>query len=240
MTRKKLVLFDCDGVLINSEDLIEESQQEAYAFFGLSLSLEFIRAQLTGLEYSDYMRRRAEVFTEYTGRALPEGYQEKLQAIFNEKAKTRLQAIDGIPELLKALSDAEIPLAVASNSGVKNLNDKLKLIGLQSIFFPHIYSRDHVPRGKPAPDVYLHAMTELGKQYRPDDCIVIDDSPPGVKAGVAAGMHVIGFARHGTAQAKGLMAAGASEVVGSGNELKQRLFQLLGLSGPAVTPAPQP
>ena len=240
MTRKKLVLFDCDGVLINSEDLIEESQQEAYAFFGLSLSLEFIRAQLTGLEYNDYMRRRAEVFTEYTGRALPDGYQDKLQEIFNEKATARLQAIDGIPELLQALTDAKIPVAVASNSGIPGLNKKLHHIGLHSVFFPHIYSRDHVRRGKPAPDVYLHAMEQLGEEYAPDDCIVIDDSPPGVKAGVAAGMHVIGFARHGTAQAAGLLAAGAAEVVGSGNELKQRLFQLLGLSRPSAAPAPQP
>lgn len=236
----RVVLFDCDGVLINSEDLIEESQQEAYAAFGLDLSLEFIRAHLTGLEYNDYMRRRAEVFTEHTGRALPDEYQDRLQEIFNEKARQRLEAIDGIPELLQELIAAGIPMAVASNSGIPGLNKKLHHIGLHGLFDPHIYSRDHVPRGKPAPDVYLHAMAQLGPHFDPSECIVIDDSPPGVRAGVAAGMHVIGFARHGQAQADGLRAAGAHEVVGSGNELKQRLFQLLGLPGPSARPAPQP
>ena len=235
----QLVIFDCDGVLINSEDLIEESQQEAYAAFGLDLSMEFIRANLTGLSYEDYMRRRAEVYAERTGRDLPDEYQQRLQDIFIEKAKDRLRAIEGVPELLQALSDAGVPFAVASNSGINGLQKKLQGTGLHGFFDPHIYSRDHVAKGKPAPDVYLHALAQLG-DFDPADAIAVEDSPPGVQAGVAAGMHVIGFARHGVAQAAGLRAAGANEVVTTANELKTRIFQLLGRPAPSAQPAPGP
>jgi HAD superfamily hydrolase (TIGR01509 family) len=235
----RVVLFDCDGVLINSEDLIEEAQQEAYAAFGLDLSLDFIRANLTGLAYEEYMRRRAEVYAEGTGRTLPEDYQARLQEIFAEKAKARLRTIDGMPELLQALQDAGVPFAVASNSGINGLQKKLQQAGLHGLFDPHIYSRDHVARGKPAPDVYLHALARLG-DFDPADAIVVEDSPPGVQAGVAAGMHVIGFARHGATQAAGLRAAGARDIVTAANDLKTRVFQLLGRTPPPAAPGPQP
>ncbi len=235
----KLVLFDCDGVLINSEDLLEEAQQEAYASFGLDLSTAFIRANLTGLAYDDYMRKRAEIFTQRTGRDLPVEYQKKLQDIFAEKAALRLRALDGVAELLQALTDAGVPYAVASNSGFNNLQKKLQMTGLHGMLDPHIYSRDHVTKGKPAPDVYLHALAKLG-DFDPADAIVVEDSAPGAQAGVAAGMHVNGFARHGAVQEAALRAAGAHDVVTGPNELKTRIFQLLGLTLLAAQPAPGP
>ena len=235
----QLVIFDCDGVLVNSEDLADEAHQQAYAEYGVDFPLDDIRAMFTGLGREDYLRAHEDVFRRVAGQGVPAAFHGRLLDIFNEKAQTRLCAIDGIPELLQALTDAGVPFCVASNSGVAELNRKLEATGLYGFFDPHIYSREHVARGKPAPDLFLYAARETGG-IDPAQCIVVEDSRPGVQAGVAAGMHVIGFGRQSPTQGAGLMDAGAKETVTTGNELKQRIFQLLERPLPPARPAPQP
>jgi HAD superfamily hydrolase (TIGR01509 family) len=107
------------------------------------------------------------------------------QALFTAE----LKEIAGVTALLKSLS---VPMAIASGSGYERLYFTLDLIGLRDAFGPHIYSSSDVAHGKPAPDVFLYAAEKLG--VAPADCLVIEDSLNGVKAGKAAGMTVYGFA----------------------------------------------
>jgi HAD superfamily hydrolase (TIGR01509 family) len=145
------------------------------------------------------------------GRKLPDDFDAQLLSATMRRFAAELQPIPGILETLRALKKRK---CVASSSRLERVRASLEITGLLGCFEPHLFSAFDVPRGKPAPDIFLHAAARMG--VATSECIVIEDSPRGVEAAVAAGMPAIGFAgaRHATPElGRSLIAAGARSVI---------------------------
>ena len=183
MTR--LVIFDCDGVLVDSEPIAVRIDVEMLAEVGVEMSEQEVIERFVG--------RSPEVILAETearlGRRVPDGWFERGEARIREAYATELKPVPGIVEALEAI---ELPVCVASSSGHENLRYKLELTGLYDRFAGHIFSATEVANGKPAPDLFLHAASRMGAA--PADCVVVEDSRYGVQAARAAGMDVFGFA----------------------------------------------
>jgi HAD superfamily hydrolase (TIGR01509 family) len=181
----RLIIFDCDGVLVDSEPIAVRIDVEMLAEVGVSMSEAEVIER--------YVGRSPEVILAETearlGRRVPEGWFERGEARIREAYQTELRPVDGIVEALDAI---EVPVCVASSSGHDNLRYKLELTGLYERFAGHIFSATEVANGKPAPDLFLHAASRMGVE--PADCAVVEDSRYGVQAARAAGMDVFGYA----------------------------------------------
>jgi len=196
-------------VLINSEELASETCVEAVRELGLHLTPHQYADRYAGHPVNEIWRR----VEEDSGRALPEGFRERVDLAVRSRFETELQAIAGVADLLSELNH---PRCVASSSHLNLLQANLARTGLIDHFDPHIFSGSQVKRGKPAPDVFLYAASQMGAD--PYRCLVIEDSMAGVTAARRAGMHAIGFAGGGHASEvlhERLLAAGAREVFGS-------------------------
>jgi HAD superfamily hydrolase (TIGR01509 family) len=180
----QLVIFDCDGVLIDSEVLANRANVEFLSRLGVSLTLEAYMQQFVGLS----RREELEVLARNYGVVFPDDYEVALSQYKRTLFERELQAIAGVEDLLQQLP---LPKAVASGSSLERLEHTLKLTGLWPAFAPHIYSTALVAKGKPAPDIFLYTAEKLS--VAPECCLVIEDSVPGVQAAVAAGMTVVGF-----------------------------------------------
>jgi HAD superfamily hydrolase (TIGR01509 family) len=181
--RFDLVIFDCDGVLIDSELLSVRADRECLAEDGIDLSVEEIIERYTGISLAAML---SDIETRY-GRPLADfaaRHQARLRPLF----EADLQAIPGVTEVLDRLPCRS---CVASSGTPERLRHALSLVGLFDRFHPQIFSASEVARGKPAPDLFLHAAERMG--IPPQRCVVIEDSVPGVVAAVAAGMPAIGF-----------------------------------------------
>lgn len=198
MKRTQLVIFDCDGVLVDSEPIANRALGQMVRELGLELTQEEMFRSFVGYSLPHCMR----VIEEMLGRPPPEHFLRDLQARTFSAFKTELRAMPGIEEALDRL---DLPFCVASSGDHEKMNTTLGITGLLPRFAGRIFSVTQVARGKPAPDVYLFAARQLGAE--PSACVVIEDTPPGVEAGVAAGMTVFGFCAH-TSEHK-LKAAGA-------------------------------
>lgn len=183
MTR--LVIFDCDGVLVDSEPIAVRIDVEMLAEVGVTMTEEEVIER--------YVGRSPGVMVAETearlGRRLPEGWFERGEARIREAYATELQPVPGVVDALGAM---EGPVCVASSSGHDSLRYKLELTGLYERFAGHIFSAAEVVNGKPAPDLFLHAASRMG--FAPAECVVVEDSRYGVQAARAAGMDVLGFA----------------------------------------------
>jgi len=184
----RAVIFDCDGVLVDSEVLFHAVELEVLTEFGLSYESRAFKARFLGMSDNAYYAALDLDAQERLGRSIVAELRPRMKARVLERFATELKAVAGALEAVKAV---RLPKAVASSSGVKALDHKLKRFGLWEPFAPHIYSAEHVTHAKPAPDLFLHAAAQLG--VAPADCLVIEDSVNGVKAGLAAGMTVWGF-----------------------------------------------
>ena len=183
--RPELVIFDCDGVLVDSEPLSLRIDAIILAEVGMDLSPEEIVDRFVGRSPSvmrDAMER-------HLGHPLPEDWNARFRPMFNDLYERALQPIDGIEEALDQISTA---ICVASSSEPDRLDYKLKLTGLYERFAGRIFSAAEVENGKPAPDLFLHAARRLG--VSPGDCAVVEDSQYGVQAARAAGMRAFGYA----------------------------------------------
>jgi len=181
--RFDLVIFDCDGVLIDSELLSVQADVECLADDGIDLPAEEILDRYTGISMAGML---SDLEARY-GRALPDfanRHRERLRRLF----EADLRAIPGVTTVLDWLA---CRICVASSSSPERLHHALSLVGLYERFHPNIFSAVAVPRGKPAPDLFLHAARRMG--IAPQRCAVVEDSIPGVAAAVAAGMIAIGF-----------------------------------------------
>jgi HAD superfamily hydrolase (TIGR01509 family) len=196
--RTQLVIFDCDGVLVDSEPISLRTFTEALHDLGLDLSEEQMFDNFVG--YS--MKHCMELVHKLLGRPTPENFVAELQARTFERFKAELKPMPGIAQALDELS---VPFCVASSGAHEKMRTTLGITGLLPRFEGKMFSATQVARGKPAPDVYLFAAEKMGVE--PGRCVVVEDAPPGVQAGVAAGMRVLGFCAH-TPRAK-LEAAGA-------------------------------
>jgi HAD superfamily hydrolase (TIGR01509 family) len=142
--------------------------------------------------------------TELLGGPLPARFAERWDAALFSAFERELQAVDGVENLLKAL---RVPYCVASNSSPERMQASLKAARLLPYFEGRTFSAAEVAHPKPAPDLFLHAARKM--KCRPPDCIVIEDTPTGVRAGVAAGMKVFGYAAGVPAHAEKLKTEGA-------------------------------
>lgn len=180
-----LVIFDCDGVLVDSEVLSIAVAEFILADLGWSMERDEIIARFVGRSDEHFVA----VVEDYLGRNLPNDWEDSYQHLYHEAFTRDLQPVPGIVEALDAIT---VPTCVASNGSHEKMRFTLGLTGLWSRFDGRIFSASEVAHGKPAPDLFLHAASTLG--YEPTDCVVIEDSPAGVQAALAAGMKVIAYA----------------------------------------------
>jgi HAD superfamily hydrolase (TIGR01509 family) len=211
-----LVILDCDGVLIDSEMLACSAEAVYLAEIGIPISAAEILERYLGISLA-VMLTDLESRHDCALPGLPQDFADTLRQRMATAFEAELRAMPGIEAVLTALPH---PRCVASSSAPERLRHSLRLTGLLAYFDPHIFSASQVPRGKPAPDLFLFAAARM--DATPAACVVIEDSVPGVQAAVAAGMRVIGFTggshcRPGHAER--LRAAGASAVCAGMAEL---------------------
>jgi HAD superfamily hydrolase (TIGR01509 family) len=179
-----LVIFDCDGVLIDSEVIAGRVHAAELAACGFGVTASEIVARFIGVRDRDMY----EVLEREHGKALPPGYNTRVKMRIAELYRTELRAIAGVAEALAAI---RLPVCVASSSAPETLRLGLGLVGLWERFAPHVFSARQVARGKPAPDLFLLAAERMG--VAAGRCLVIEDSIAGVTAARAAGMRSFGF-----------------------------------------------
>lgn len=181
----ELVIFDCDGVLVDSERLSIEVDRRVLAEFGWQLTQEQILHRFVGRSSGHF---RAEL-EEYVKRALPDDWEEPYLPWYADAFDRDLVAVAGVED---ALDRIPWSTCVASSGPHEKLRHTLGLTGLYARFEGRIFSATEVAEGKPAPDLFLHAASRMG--VPPERCVVIEDSRFGVAAARAAGMHSFGYA----------------------------------------------
>jgi HAD superfamily hydrolase (TIGR01509 family) len=214
----RAVIFDCDGVLADSEALGLEESAAYLRSHNLNWTSEELVRRFTGLRDDLFRARLIDEFRMANQFPPPPDFFDGLVAMRRNR-RHELQEVDGASDFLSALP---LPRAVASSSRAEVLNDKLARLGLLPHLLPHVYSGDAVACGKPAPDLFLHAADRLGTP--PAECLVVEDSVNGVLAGVAAGMTVCAFVggRHCfEGHDARLMAAGARHSAASFDQLRR-------------------
>jgi beta-phosphoglucomutase-like phosphatase (HAD superfamily) len=220
----KAILFDCDGVLVDSEILAVEVETAMLAEHGLSFDHHDFKARFMGMSDKAFFAALNTHSLEQLGKPLPDDFAKRCgERLYIEVGK-RLTEVTGAREAVLAWPRTK---AVASSSTNERLERKLKKTALYDLFAPHIYSADHVTHAKPAPDLFLYAAGSLGVD--PRDCLVIEDSVNGVTAGLAAGMRVWAFTAGGHFDdgLRNLLAnAGADRVVETWPEAAELFAQL--------------
>ncbi|MFC9330655.1 HAD family hydrolase [Kitasatospora sp. NPDC057015] len=191
--RFDLVIFDCDGVLVDSERIAVQVDARIFA----DLGCEFTEAEIVDLLVGSSTEVWRATVQERLGRPLEHGWEEPYHSWYREALDAGLTAVDGIAEALDALT---LPSCVASNGGHGGMRRNLALVGLFERFEGRIFSAEDVTRGKPEPDLFLHAARVMGVD--PARCAVVEDSAYGVRAAQAAGMAAFGYAGGLTAAAR--------------------------------------
>ena len=198
-----LVIFDCDGVLVDSEPLACASFSRAIKAEGLDWSVEETMRRLMGLS----LKTGVEICEDELGRKLPDDFVEKMQAVTYQTFRDApLQAVAGVKDAITALQAAGLDTCVASSGTPEKMRFTLGLTGLWDLFDGRIFSASQVPRGKPFPDLFLHAAISMNVQ--PFDCVVVEDSVPGVQAARSAGMRALAYAGEPYANLAALKQAG--------------------------------
>ena len=212
------IIFDNDGVLVDSESIHVAVERELLAEIGLDYDLPTYMARFVGLNNADFQAQLAQDFGARYGAPFPSDFRARLDARAWPRIEAELQPVANVPDLVGAFAG---PVAVASSATTARLRQKLELTGLYDLFAPHIYSADLVANGKPAPDLFLHAARAL--QVDPDRCLVIEDSEHGIIAARAANMIPFGFTGGGHSDrghADRLMRAGASACFSCHGDIK--------------------
>jgi HAD superfamily hydrolase (TIGR01509 family) len=181
----ELVIFDCDGVLIDSERLAVRIDVRVLAELGWALTEQEVIERFVGRSHT-YFVGEIEAFL---GRPLAADWEAPYQQLYRDVYAAELTPIDGI---IEALDQITLSTCVASSSTHERLRYTLGLTGLYDRFAGRIFSATEVARGKPAPDLFLHAAKRMGVE--PGACVVVEDSRYGVEAARAAGMPVLGYA----------------------------------------------
>jgi len=205
-----LIIFDCDGVLVDSERV-------ANRVFAKILKdvcgLEFSLADMVEHFVGHSMAQCLEIVETLTGRPAPADVARRYQKEINQALNESVVAVTGIEQALNEISTL---YCVASSGSYEKMQLTLGKTNLQRFFGDNIFSTSDVDRGKPFPDIYLHAAQAMGV-HEPGRCLVIEDSPVGVTGAVAAGMKVFGFAD--LMPADKLIAAGAHHIFNQMNQL---------------------
>ena len=216
-----VIIFDCNGVLVDSEPIAAAVAAEEFSRVGIALTPELVLRFFFG-------RRPADMIAMVEAAAkckLPPSFASRLTAAIVARLRADLRPV---PHAAYALTWLRGPKCVASSSTPDRIRASLETAGLAR-FFDHVFSAADVPNGKPAPDLFLHAAGRMGVE--PRDCIVVEDSPAGVSAAKAAGMNAIGFVggSHAHGELGGaLIAAGARTIVADLRHLKGTVVALRG------------
>jgi HAD superfamily hydrolase (TIGR01509 family) len=181
----ELVIFDCDGVLIDSERLAIKVDVQMLHELGWPLSEAEVIERFVGR--SDRETRAA--IEAHLGRKLPAGWEERVERLYRQAFAAELAPVRGV---LEALDRISLPSCIASSGTHEHLGYTLGLTGLYERFAGRIFSAEDVAAGKPAPDLFLHAAERMAAA--PAGCVVVEDSRSGVQAARAAGMRVLAFA----------------------------------------------
>jgi len=210
----KLVIFDCDGVLVDSERITNQIFIDMLADIGINITLQEVMDNYVGIPLLDGLA----ILAKKHKINLPEGFVDR----FNSKSlfafENELQAIPGI---MYVLAQIQTPFCVASNSHPEKVRTMLKITRLFDSFEGKIFTASLVKKPKPAPDVYIYASQAFN--IDPSDCLVIEDSFVGVSAAKAAGMTVYGYSTHSSA--KRLLDAGAHTVFDDMKDLPLLIHQ---------------
>jgi HAD superfamily hydrolase (TIGR01509 family) len=209
-----LVIFDNDGVLIDSEPIANVVFSEMLATVGIAMTPEEVMRTFIGRSRDTCIAMAGEM----RGKPLPADFAERWDDALHRRLEVDARPVEGIPELLRALP---VPYCVASNGEPRHMELGLRAAGLLPLVEGRLFSAKLVPNPKPAPDVYLHAAQVMG--HAPERCAVVEDTPTGVRAGVAAGMRVFGYVGGPQSTAEELRDLGAQPF--------DRMSQLPGLLG---------
>jgi HAD superfamily hydrolase (TIGR01509 family) len=210
------VIFDCDGVLVDSEPVGNAVLAELVAELGIPTTREQAIATYMGRSMASCLA----ILEQRLGRPPPADFPERYRVGVEAAWRRELQPVPGIVEALDAI---ELPSCVASSGDHERIRLTLGLTGLLPRFEGRIFSATEVEHGKPAPDLFLHAASRMG--FEPAETTVVEDTVPGVRAGRAAGMRVLAFAR--------LVAA--DDLAAAGGEVFDDMRAL-----PALLAAPRP
>lgn len=217
-----MVIFDCNGVLVDSEPLATAIVSQEFMRAGFPLTPDVVARYFTG-------RRPADMFSEVevaAGRKLPADFAATVAREILRRFRSELRATS---HATHALSWLRGPKCVASSSSIERIRLSLDSTDLLRFFEPYLFSAGDVSLGKPAPDLFLHAARVMG--VPPASCIVVEDSAVGVAAGVAAGMTVIGFvggSHAGSRLDANLRTAGAHRIITDLRALKSTIVDLRG------------
>ncbi|MDX6568662.1 MAG: hypothetical protein QOH15_1240 [Gaiellales bacterium] len=215
MNGLQLVIFDCDGVLVDSEVISNEVLARALTAEGLATTLAESRRDYQGLLLADVVSRAQEKL----GRALPEDWLERYERNRNEAFHRKLMAVAGAADAVRRITAAEVSVCVASQGKLEKIQLSLQLTGLSNLFRPDtLFSAYAVPRGKPHPDLFLHAATAM--KAAPSRAVVVEDTASGVTAAVSAGMRVLGYAADSDERA---LSREGAEILHCMEELPSRL-----------------
>jgi HAD superfamily hydrolase (TIGR01509 family) len=183
-----LIIFDCDGVLVDSERLSIRVDAMYLERLGWPMDEEEIVERFVGRSDADM---RADI-EERLGRPIPAEIDREFDRIYRDTFERELTAVDGIVDTLDAIVAAAIPICVASSGGHAKIRRSLELTDLSRYFDERIFSAADVARGKPAPDLFLHSAEQMGAA--PSRSAVVEDSAFGVDAAIVAGMRAFAYA----------------------------------------------
>jgi len=217
-----VIIFDCNGVLVDSERIAAAVAAESFNRIGIPLTADLIIRYFFG-------RRPADMFAtveKAMQRNLPPDFAAGVATATIERLRQELRAM---PHAAHALTWLREPKCVASSAPEDRVRISLQTAGLARFFEGNLFSASDVSRGKPAPDLFLHAAERMGVPR--EQCIVVEDSPAGISAAAAAGMTSVGFVGGSHAEAnlaERLVAAGARSIVADLRHLKSTIVSLRG------------
>ena len=184
----RAIIFDFDGVLLESELELNRLTAELLTELGHETTVDEALEHFIGLTGREVIA----VIEARIGGELPDEFHRRMKESGRRALEEGIAAVEGAIEFVRSLPP-DLPKAVASSSSTKWIFGHLRNLGLEEAFGPHVYSgREHVKRGKPAPDLYIHAAEELGVAI--EDCVILEDSTVGVRGALASGARVIGLA----------------------------------------------
>lgn len=181
----KCVIFDCDGVLVDSEPLAEETIIEMARELGADIDIPYAKKNFKGDSFKNIVKQLESIFN----LLLPDNFESEFRRRSFEKFSNRLQPIKGIKSVLKSL---DVPFCVASSGPQDKIKHNLKLTGLLPFFEKNIFSCYDIQKWKPEPDIFLDAASKMG--FSINECIVIEDTFIGISAAKRGGFDVFGFA----------------------------------------------
>lgn len=193
MTAPQLIIFDCDGVLIDSEVISARQLIEELKGYGVEMDMAFVSRHFLGRSYPVVLKEVRDRW----GVQLPDRFEADYRARLLAAFERDLKVMPDVVETIRALA---LPYCLATSSSPERMRKSLEITGLSDLFDGLTFTASDVARGKPAPDLFLHAAARMGAD--PAACIVIEDSLNGVRAGLAAGMRVWRFT--GGSHLKGL------------------------------------